>query len=235
MTLSFKQKFDNGYNTRFPQKIWATIERYKLASQQERKEWSIKVWADGELTFLSSQNDAPKIHTIRVDQGKRWKAGTTIHPVINNRRPNRYQFAPCFPCVSTQEIRIEWMDKFPSVKIDGKDFYKLDMRDAKLIDWGIEQLARNDGFDTIHEFFEYFNKDFLGVLIHFTNFRYFGNTMEYTYIKNAAAGRVGWEMHGLKIVEDEDGAYAVVDKNYDRAVVGPGDTLHFTPKGLRVK
>lgn len=235
MTLSFKQKFDNGNNTRFPQKIWATIERYKLASQQERKEWTLQVLETARSSFLSSENDAPKIHTIREDKGKRWKAGTTIHPVINNRRPDRYQFAPCFPCVTRQEIRIEWIDNWPCIKINGIDYYKVDLMSGEVIDMGIEELARNDGFDTIQEFLEYFNKDFLGTIIHFTNFQYFGNTMEYTYIKNAAAGRTSWKMHGLTITEDEGLSYAVIDKNYDRAVVGPGDTLHFTPKGLRVK
>lgn len=235
MTLSFKQKFDNGNRTRFIEKIWATIDRYKIVSEEERKAYGLKLADDRMVDVLPKLDWPPKIHTIREDKGKRWKAGTTIHPVINNRRPDRYQFAPCFPCVSRQEIRIEWMHNFPSIKINGIDYYKVDMMTGEVIDMGIEQLARNDGFDTIHEFLEWFNKDFLGTIIHFTNFQYFGNTMEYTYIKNAAAGRVGWEMHGLKIVEDEDGAYAVVDKNYNRAVVGPGDTLHFTPKGLRVK
>lgn len=235
MTLSFKQKFDNGYNTRFPEKIWATIDRYRLASDEDRRAYGFQLLDDGRLSLLPSIHDAPKIHTIREDKGKRWKAGMTIHPVINNRRPDRYQFAPCFPCVSTQEIRIEWMHNWPTITIDGKIYYKVNWRHGEVMDMGIEQLARNDGFDTIQEFLEYFNKDFLGVLIHFTNFRYFGKEMEYTYIQNAAAGRTSWDMHGLKVTEDEDSAYAVVDKTYDRAVVGPGDTLHFTPKGLLVK
>lgn len=54
------------------------------------------------------------------------------------------------------------------VKIDGKLFYDVaGIEKDKML-----QLAQNDGFDTIEEFFEYFNEDFTGKIIHWTGLRY---------------------------------------------------------------
>jgi hypothetical protein len=36
----------------------------------------------------------------------------------------------------------------------------------------IDELARNDGFDSTDQFFCYFDKDFSGRIIHWTNTRY---------------------------------------------------------------
>jgi hypothetical protein len=111
----------------------------------------------------------PKIHTIRVDEKQRWKAGMIIHYVINNRTKNRYQFAPLFPCTSTQKISITyWYNKktqlfdLPMVVIDDKELSKKE----------IETLAVNDGFENSVEFFKYFNTNFTGVLNHWTNTKY---------------------------------------------------------------
>lgn len=34
------------------------------------------------------------------------------------------------------------------------------------------KLAHNDGFDLLYQFIEWFNKDFEGKIIHWTNFKY---------------------------------------------------------------
>ena len=36
----------------------------------------------------------------------------------------------------------------------------------------IEQLAKNDGFDSVQDFFNWFNEDFNGRIIHWTDFKY---------------------------------------------------------------
>lgn len=101
-----------------------------------------------------------KIHTIRSDQHNRWKAGRIIQFATGVRTKNYNQFM-VGECVSTQNIKIDWND-MPDIEIsiDGK----------KMFDhWG---LAKNDGFDSLKEFYEWFDKDFIGKIIHFTSFRY---------------------------------------------------------------
>ena len=110
----------------------------------------------------------PKIHTIRKDSKDRWKAGKLIHFVVRNRTPNRFQFAPVVKVKSIQLIEIEklnytatwWRDYI--VSVDGK---RLTAND-------IARLAINDGFEDVESFFEYFNGDFTGKIIHWTDFKY---------------------------------------------------------------
>jgi hypothetical protein len=117
----------------------------------------------------------PKLHTIREDKNDRWKPGTNIDFFINCRQPNMFRFAPVLPMVSTQEIEIRWIglskemgEMRPWVRIDGKSIYTIDQIDKdKML-----QLANNDGFDTIEDFFAYFNQDFTGKLIHWTELKY---------------------------------------------------------------
>jgi hypothetical protein len=110
----------------------------------------------------------PKLHSIREDKNDRWKVGNKIHFFINCRQPNMFRFAPVLPVVSVQEIKIVFITDFPycinapEIQIDGKC-----LPEAKYL-----ELAQNDGFDTIEAFFEYFNGDFQGKIIHWTNKKY---------------------------------------------------------------
>lgn len=111
----------------------------------------------------------PKLHTIRKDEKNLWKPGRYIHFVIKNRTPQRFQFAPVLKCISTQRIEITYDETIcerecsePTVFIDGKfmNYEKLEL------------LALNDGFDSIEDFFSYFNTDFKGKIIHWTDYKY---------------------------------------------------------------
>lgn len=107
-----------------------------------------------------------KLHSIREDKSNRWKAGNDIHFVINNRTPERFQFAPVVKCISVQKIEIKHVDDDgfpwanPVVYIDGKWFTE------------VEILAKNDGFESVDQFFAWFNKDFTGKIIHWTDLKY---------------------------------------------------------------
>ena len=104
----------------------------------------------------------PKLHTIRHDESERWKPGMDIHFVINSRTKDRFQFAPVVKCKSVQTIEIEYQNKYTVVRIDGRSLsYE-----------AIKQLAANDGFDYVWDFFKYFDKDFKGRLIHWTDLKY---------------------------------------------------------------
>lgn len=105
----------------------------------------------------------PKLHTIRRDESERWKPGMDIHFVINSRTKDRFQFAPVVKCTSVQRIEVKHAFPHRYVFID----------DRYISSWKeLDALARNDGFESIEDFFKYFNKDFKGRLIHWTNLRY---------------------------------------------------------------
>jgi len=113
----------------------------------------------------------PKLHTIREDKSNRWKVGTKIDFFINCRQKNMFRFAPVVPVVSVQEIEIEWYNKehkkpewYKNVTISVDGFY---LNATKII-----ELAQNDGFDNVEDFFVYFDKDFIGKIIHWTDLKY---------------------------------------------------------------
>jgi hypothetical protein len=92
-----------------------------------------------------------------------------IQAVIHNRTSRRCQFIPNKPCVTTQRMKVHyWYNSatelfdVPAVYIDGRELTSTE----------IDTLAVNDGFANRGEFFEYFNTDWLGTLIHWTNLKY---------------------------------------------------------------
>jgi len=153
MTLAFSQTL-NGKQTNFVNKILQSI--------------------PGRSTIIFDENFqvikvTPKIHTIREDKKDNWKPGRQIHFVINNRTAKREQFGPVMPCISTQTININWGynkedEQFNElmVLVDGNELTKTQ----------IDELAKNDGFDSTEDFLKYFNKNFTGKLIHWTDFKY---------------------------------------------------------------
>ena len=162
MTLAFSKQL-NGKPTYFVEKILKAVNEILPDSDFEHDR------NQNILSWDALKYSREKWHTIRTDKKNRWKAGMDIHFVINNRTKNRYQFAPIIKCVSTQKIIIRyWYCKntklfvLPMVLIDNKI----------LTEKQIETLAINDGFDNATEFFKYFNKNFEGKIIHWTNNKY---------------------------------------------------------------
>jgi hypothetical protein len=104
----------------------------------------------------------PKIHTIR--KGKRWKPGNKIHFATGVRTKNYKQFNFGM-CISTQHIAILKNPKgFITVIID----YSRILDDEQK-----QKLATNDGFDSIEDFYKWFEaKGFTGQIIHWTTFKY---------------------------------------------------------------
>jgi len=163
MILKFKQHFDKQKQkpTYFAEKI---LKMYALNEFDAGN--TIAFW---ELTELNKNdksqyknyiNYPAKLHTIRTDN--RWKSNNKIHCVYHNRSKKQFQFCPTFYCTSVQSIEINVVMGVYIVTIDGV------VANNKTIDL----LAINDGFDSCLDFFEYFNSDFVGKIIHFTDFRY---------------------------------------------------------------
>lgn len=127
------------------------------------------------MNFINAVLDNhPKKHTIRADKSNRWKAGNKIHPVINDRTKDRFQFAPVVKCVSVQEIVIKHFSSHIDVEIDGIPYLLEKNSKGRIYIYTgtIEVLAKNDGFDSIHDFFSWFKEDFTGKIIHWTDLKY---------------------------------------------------------------
>lgn len=188
MNLSFSQNFKKdipvigGKQTHFVEKIWNCFS--KIMKQNEMSYYGSKLEDRGIFPF--ERDFLPKIHTIRHDKNNRWKAGNDIHFIINNRTKNRFQFAPIVRCTGVQKIKIEWdcwnkfsddpYDKNPlTVQFDDelKERCVLITIDGKRLNRReVIRLAENDGFDCVDHFLLWFNKDFQGKIIHWTNLKY---------------------------------------------------------------
>lgn len=120
-----------------------------------------------------------KIHTIREDKSNRWKVGNKIHFANGIRTKNYEQFKSGI-CKGIQEIEIKHrggkymclsFDNETGVWIDGELKFAI----TGIIHNGTDfmtTLAKNDGFKSYQEFFQWFNKDFKGKIIHWTKFKY---------------------------------------------------------------
>jgi len=103
-----------------------------------------------------------KIHTIREDKNERRKPGMKIHMWLHNPRnvsKHPHQFLTN-QCLSIQRIRI--MPTSRSINILRSEYIHI------LNSIEIKELAINDGFESDHEFWQWFKKDFYGKIIHWT-------------------------------------------------------------------
>lgn len=122
--------------------------------------------------FVEPIKNNDKVHTIREDKNNRWKTGNKIHFATGVRTKNYNQFFDGV-CKSVQTIEIKTIDdpglinyvrndKPVGVFVDGK----------RLKIYEIDLLASKDGFENALEFFKWFDKDFKGKLIHWTDLKY---------------------------------------------------------------
>ncbi|ROH98388.1 hypothetical protein EGI16_21370 [Chryseobacterium sp. G0240] len=177
MILSFSRQID-GKPTYFPEKIIAGLyvnnqisknkatELFnpqvleKIIPEKYQEAGKVNFATIHKIEFDNTIYHRAKIHTIREDKTDRWKDGTMIDFFINARQKNMFRFAPRFPVISTQFIGI--YPKTKDVIIDGKHLFPSE----------IDVLAVNDGFFDYYDFFEYFNEEFHGKIIHWTNLTY---------------------------------------------------------------
>lgn len=103
----------------------------------------------------------PKKHTFREDEKQRWKQGNLIHFCYYHRKPDQDNFHIGI-CTGVQKIHI--IHELDSVLIFIDD--KLFPQSRHL------ELAFNDGFDSLENFYEWFDRDWTGKIIHWTKLRY---------------------------------------------------------------
>lgn len=167
----------------FVQKIWSSLVeedtcimefiRYQEAHVTKfERLWDIDI-------ELQDEDVIAKLHTIRA--GNRWRPGMKIHMAINNRTKDFFQFAPVIECVSVQnvEIRKYRYNEQPGYNFsyciqhgESKQPFNVLIDGLKLNRQEVMELAFNDGFGSPEKFFDFFNADFTGQLIHWTDFRY---------------------------------------------------------------
>lgn len=161
MNLGFSQVMFGKPNNFISKIIWSLSGTNQICFIQYRKfvaEFKTKFGKDLDVSFIGVK---PKDHTIR--SGNRWKAGNKIHFVINSRTKDRFQFAPICEVKSVQTIEIKRVDtnfgNLVIINIDGKPF--------PYYNWF--NLAQRDGFESVEDFLKYFNTDFNGQIIHWTD------------------------------------------------------------------
>lgn len=128
--------------------------------------------------FVDKILSGSKIHTIREDKPNRWRMRNVIHFATGIRSKYYNQFKKG-QCKSVQHIRIRWIDNIISLEIvdnpeeDWRILYAYSDADRNSLGRDeMEQFAINDGFESIDEFFKWFDKDFTGKIIHWTNKTY---------------------------------------------------------------
>lgn len=166
MILPFSQQFD-GKPTFFIYKIWnglinegrftySDYNKYlRKYDEKFKKTWDLPEPAADLQPII-------KKHTMREDLSDRYKVGCKLHMYVNNRQKTAFNFLPVIECVSIQRCTIQYIDNTPQIHVDGK----------MLKCFEIKKLAKNDGFDSVEDFFKWFNKDWTGKIIHWTSLKY---------------------------------------------------------------
>ena len=145
MILGFKQKFVDGEQTRFAEKI---------------------IYAHQHV-FCANAKLEPKIHSLRT--GERWKDGMSIEMAYGVRTKEYYQFNKGIKdletCISTQAIFMTYYNKKLEVSIDDEYQYY----------YAKELLVKNDGLNILQFLSFFFPKGdgkWGGQIIHWTGFKY---------------------------------------------------------------
>lgn len=173
MILPFSTEM-NGKPTHFIDKIWSGLIYKKLSTIRICRDFERQRALITPSQFGIVPYHHPKLHTIREDKNNRWKVGTKIDFFINARQKNMYRFAPVLPVVRIQNFEIVYETSFyrkryPVVFINNVMFYDAvgHINEYKMLDF-----VNSDGFDTIEDFFDYFDKDYVGKIIHWTDLEY---------------------------------------------------------------
>lgn len=183
MILAFTNKI-NGTPSLFAEKILAGL----LKELETNDDWNFLdvpdfIYEYGQHVGFNTVDDAyeviekqiPKIHSFRKDIEDLWKTGVEIEFAIEETNNSKYQFAQRIPVISTQKVSIKYHTNTIVVHIDSKLFYfgGTDHVENEFENYrGMLELAQNDGFDTLEDFFDYFNEDFTGKIIHWTDKKY---------------------------------------------------------------
>lgn len=160
MILPFMKKFPWGEGTFFKEKI--------LACEPEHHR----------IMFGSNGEEAMKLHTIR--NGQRWKPGNRIHMAYGVRSKQYEQFnkdrEDLQTVVSVQRFDLVIRPWCKMIFVDRQFKYlirtDLPFDEERGGPW-LYQFSKNDGFDTIDQFWKWFKHPIRnGQIIHWTDLKY---------------------------------------------------------------
>jgi hypothetical protein len=121
--------------------------------------------------FVEPYKSGRKKHTIREDKPNRWRAGRKIQLATGVRSKNYNQYGEEV-CKSVQEVWIFNKENYRAIFVDTKLMFEQNDQHTFHPDF-MKHFAINDGFDTVAEFWEFFNKrEFFGKIIHWTDLKY---------------------------------------------------------------
>lgn len=166
MILRFMDKFPDGYGTYFEEKL----------NHIKSPHRNMFVGPRGEIEVF------PKIHTIRKDELNRWKPGMSVQGYYHARTKRSRKIFDG-QCVSVQSIKITYrqnngFSQSVEIQIDKKVWMVVlnihpvtGEYEMHNIPETIYDLIINDGL-TPQQFFKWFNVNFEGKIIHFTDLKY---------------------------------------------------------------
>jgi len=102
-----------------------------------------------------------KVHTLREDKTNRWKTGRKMHMYTGRYTATDRQFIKEAECVSVQMVILD--PELKVIYVEAKPSYKVLDFDEAL------EFARNDGFDTLEDFWQWFTTPQTLKLIHWTD------------------------------------------------------------------
>lgn len=117
-----------------------------------------------DFDFRACAKALPKVHQILTDKENVFRPNSPIIHIIKGAHSAIAQFAPRAKVVSTQTIEISHLD-------DGDRYIWID-GSVLLNQRQMEMLAINEGFYSLADFFAYYNEDFKGKLVHWTDLKY---------------------------------------------------------------
>lgn len=177
MILGFSTRI-NGKETNFIEKIWHSLLFVKGIGVSDWKEYRELYRQKFGSKWDMLECPAPKKHTFRNDKNKRWKVGMIIDFYISVRTKNMFCFAPKVEVKSVQDVSILWSGgdiNTCTIYIDRECYvanYSVEYNSSNQRQSKMEELSRNDGFDTVQDFLDYFAENFYGVIIHWTDKKY---------------------------------------------------------------
>ena len=114
--------------------------------------------------FVPKILDGTKKHTIREDATNRWKVGRVMDMAtgVRTKQYNKFTEQICTGIQTILIIRVSDELNQTIVNVDGREL-SLDE---------IQQLAWNDGFENLIDFWLWFKDGFDGKILHWTDLRY---------------------------------------------------------------
>lgn len=153
-----------------------------LLFSKKIKKGPLKGWI---TDFEAKIEDGRKKHTIRKDAHNRWEAENIIHFSTGFNKDDQFLKGIC---TGIQWITIErWSipDRLPLEKQyyceKRNKYYSIDVSEGMPLNYltekEMEELAVNDGFDNLEQFFDWFDEyievnGWRGKLIHWSDIRY---------------------------------------------------------------